>query len=137
MDDRCQLHEDKLINRLNSVIDDKVEYSVTTKINKLSRWLLGFVLTISVVFVGFFINNSYWMGRIDERNEGQAKILAEFISEQKAFNKTLSGVQSDMDKNYESKIGYISAYQFVIMRNMHKLDPTFKAPEIITRGGEE
>lgn len=89
-----------------STIEERVEYSVSEKINKINKWLISIFITMFVLLFAFFVGNAYWMGTIDTKIQSMTETFKD------------SKIEVDKLKMYEQN-------QLIILMHIKRLDPDF------------
>lgn len=131
----------RVMDNVNPLIDekieDKTEYKTTLKANKIKNWIIGLIGAVIVSIIG----GAVFIGKLIAHSETQSKKLDEFIIEQKLLNakrdEELKSVYNYIDAKLdpiEQKQQQIFTNQAIIGIQLERMDPQFKASNIVTRG---
>jgi len=120
MNKECAQHENIIVERLTKTIDDKIELSVTMKISKLTKWIIGTIFTVFLAVISVLLSSFYFMGKMDT----QMLTINKYMDAQTQTNKELKKLNSNLSQELEDT----KSYQMVIMANMKRLDPDFLMP---------
>lgn len=120
MDKDCAAHENIIVDRLSKTIEDKVELSLTTKMSKVTRWIVGSILLVIGMFVAILMSNSRSRGRM----EAQSEVFMQYMIEQNLTNKELA----KLNVTLKDQLVETQTNQMVVMSNMKRIDPDFIMP---------
>lgn len=119
----CAEHENIIVERVKGIIDERVELSVSNKMNPIYKWLTGTIVVMLGLFIGLVANNQFTLGKIETQN----KTFVSYMEKQDRLNENLSKQLTNNASNL-----------LIIALNLQHVDSTFTLPPNIwqLRGGE-
>jgi hypothetical protein len=126
---------------INEMIEDRVEYSLTSKLLPFVKWGIAITVTIFCTLGASFVGIAYWRGKTDTKIEAQNIIITDFIAEQRVFNKKITDLNQTLKDGFNQdkmttneKLNSLLANDFVIKNYLKKIDPDVELPTVTFRG---
>jgi len=124
----CKEHEAVIVERVEKIVDDKVNIAVTNRLVPINRWITGSIIGSLAFLIVIFIHNSNALVKLDTQYTGLKESIDQqniIIKESITKSETTQEKQDEINLTFLEKLNDIDKKQYYIGFGVKQINPDF------------